>query len=162
MPLQCPVGPWAELWACLLPALSPEPQGSGGLPRLTSSQGEHERSPFSQNTHLPRAGGSLALQLHGCPTPLSQTQDNGSPAPLSQTQDRRQPSLSAHLAAGLAEGTAEMAPWEAPWGPEQSRGCLRWPSSAHPLSTWAHPSINVEYHLLCALSGPSPTSPSWS
>ena len=150
MPLQGPVGPWAELWARLLPALSPEPRGSGGLPRPTSSQGEHERSPFSQNTHLPGAGGSLALQLHGCP------------APLSQTQDRRRPSLSAHLAAGLAEGTAEMAPWEAPWGSEQSRGCMRWPSSAHPLSTWAHPSINVEYHLLCAVSGPSPISPSWS
>lgn len=27
-----------------------EPWGSGGLPRLTCSQGEHERSPFSWNT----------------------------------------------------------------------------------------------------------------
>lgn len=150
MPLQGLVGPWAELWARLLPALSPEPWGSGGVPRLTSSQGEHERSPFSQNTHLPGAGGSLALQLRGCP------------APLTQTQDRQRPSLSAHLVASLAENTAEMAPWEAPQGSEQSTGGMRWPNSAHPLSTSAHPSISVEYHLLCAASGPPPTSPSWS
>lgn len=44
-----------------LPTLSSEPQGSGSLPRLTSSQGEHKRSPFSWNTHLPGTGHSLAL-----------------------------------------------------------------------------------------------------
>lgn len=45
------------------PLSATNPRGSGGLPRLTSSQGAHKRSPFSGNTHLPwgRGGHSLAL-----------------------------------------------------------------------------------------------------
>lgn len=64
--LLCPSKVWWVLGLSCGPASS-LPWGSGSLPRLTSSQGEHERSPFSQNTHLPGAGGSLALQLRGCP-----------------------------------------------------------------------------------------------
>lgn len=49
-------------WAVGLPPPDslPPPRGSGGLPRLTRSQGEHKRCPFSWSTHLPGAGCSLA------------------------------------------------------------------------------------------------------
>ena len=81
----------------LPPALSHKPWGSGGLPRLTCSQGEHKRSPFNWSTHLPGAGRSLAL-----PTLLPIF----SPPP----QDREQPSPPTRLAVGLATGKMAVTP----------------------------------------------------
>lgn len=126
-----------------LPTLSSNPQGSGSLPRLTSSQGEHKRSPFSWNTHLPGTGHSLALPT--LPTqPLSHClgTDSGPTYPPIRLQ--------------VWSDTAEVAPGRPdppgdcriPWVRGSLTG-MRWTSSAHPLSRWANLSITVE-HLLCA------------
>lgn len=88
-------------WSASAPLSAIEPWGSGGLPRLTSSQGEHKRSPFSWNTHLPGAGRSLALPTLWTAHPLSLTT-------LGQTE-----ALPAHPSGyRSAQGTVEVAPWE--------------------------------------------------
>lgn len=75
------VGPQAGPRVCL-PALSREPRGPGRLPGLTSSQGEHERSPFSWNTHLPGAGPAWYSQ-RCCPPSRSPPRTGSGPACLS-------------------------------------------------------------------------------
>lgn len=78
------------------PLSATNPGGSGGVPRPTSSQGAHKRSPFSRNTHLPGEGGA-------------QPGTAKSAQPLLLPLDRQWPCLPPQ---GLAEGSTEVDPGE--------------------------------------------------
>lgn len=91
-------------------ARSHEPWGSGGLPRLTCSQDEHERSPFSWNTS---AWGGLQ------PGTADSAARPASPSP----QDAEQPCPPPRgCRSGLAQGMVAVAPWDTRPASQKHRG----------------------------------------
>lgn len=119
-----------------------EPWGSGGLPRLTCSQGEHERSPFSWNTS---AWGGLQ------PGTADSAARPASPSPPQDGQQPCPPPPHRGCRSGLAQGMVAAAPWDTRPASQKHRGSqgLRQPGGGSRWPGFVHPSVTHEC-LLCA------------